>query len=117
MQGFIIPVPAENREAYRKAAEDCWAVLDDYGALRVVETWGDDVPAGKVTDFYRAVKGEDGETIVFSFIEWPSREVCDAAKDKIETDERMQPGPDFVMPFDGKRMTYGGFEPIVVLEA
>ena len=113
VQGFLIPVPAAKREAYRKMAEDVWPMFSDYGATRVVECWDDDVPEGKVTDFRRAVKAGPDEKVVFSFMEWPSREVCDKAHDDMMKDERMQMPPD--MPFDGKRMIFGGFQPVVVL--
>ena len=113
VQGFLIPVPATKREAYRKMAEEVWPMFREYGALRVVECWDDDVPAGKVTDFRRAVKAGPEEKVVFSFMDWPSREVCDKAHEAIMKDERMQPGAD--MPFDGKRMIFGGFSPIVTL--
>lgn len=115
VQGFVIPVPAGKREHYRKMAEDAWAMFEDYGALRVVEAWDDDVPDGKRTDFRRAVKAEAGEKIVFSFVEWPSREVCDAASDKMKNDERMKL-PEGEMPFDAKRMIFGGFTRLVTLE-
>jgi uncharacterized protein YbaA (DUF1428 family) len=117
VQGFIVPVPAGNKEAYRKAALDMWSIMKDYGAKRVVEAWQDDVPQGKQTDFFRSVKAEDGEIVVFSFIEWASREVCDAAHDKMMQDERMKQfeGQMANMPFDGKRMVYGGFKPVVEL--
>jgi len=116
VQGFVIPVPEGKREDYRRMAEDVWALFEEYGALRVVEAWGDDVPKGKVTDFARAVKAEPDEQVVFSFMEWPSRQVCDAAGEKMMTDERMKPPEGMVMPFDGKRMVYGGFTRVVTLE-
>ena len=108
VQGFVIPVPAGKREDYRKMAEEAWAMFKDYGALRVVEAWGDDVPDGKVTDFRRAVKAEPDEKIVFSFMEWPSREVCDAAPEKMMKDERMKPPEGKDLPFDAKRMILAG---------
>jgi uncharacterized protein YbaA (DUF1428 family) len=116
VQGFVIPVPADKREDYRKMAEEAWAMFKEYGALRVVEAWGDDVPDGKVTDFRRAVKAEPDEKIVFSFMEWPSREVCDAAHDKLMKDERMKPPEGMDWPFDAKRMIYAGFTRVVTLE-
>ncbi len=116
VQGFVIPVPAGRREDYRKMAEEAWAMFKDYGALRVVEAWGDDVPDGKLTDFRRAVKAEPGEKIVFSFMEWPSREVCGAAHDKMMKDERMKPPEGTGWPFDPQRMIYGGFNRVVTLE-
>lgn len=117
VQGFIVPVPSGNKEAYRKAALDMWDIMKDYGALRVVEAWQQDVPHGKQTDFFRSVKAEAGEIVVFSWIEWQSREVCDAAHDKMMQDERMKQFEDQEanVPFDGKRMVYGGFMPVVEL--
>jgi len=117
VQGFIIAVPEGNKEAYRKVARDMWDIMKDYGATRVIEAWQDDVPTGKQTDFFRAVKAEAGEKVVFSYVEWSSREACDAAHEKMMQDDRMkafmEPGaPD---PFDGKRMVYGGFVPVVEL--
>nr|WP_243848448.1 DUF1428 domain-containing protein [Sphingomonas insulae] len=84
------------------------AVFRDHGATRVVEAWGDDVAAGKVTGFPQALHLQDGETVVFSWIEWPSKAVRDAGMAKVMADARMQMPPD-AMPFDGKRMVYGGF--------
>ncbi|HSK40456.1 MAG TPA: DUF1428 domain-containing protein [Arenibaculum sp.] len=108
IDGFVIPVPAGKKEAYRKMAADVAPIFAEYGATRMVECWGDDVPDGKVTDFKGAVKAEPGENVVFSWIVWPSKAVRDEASKKIMEDPRMRPGPD--MPFDGKRMIYGGFE-------
>lgn len=116
VQGFIVPVPAAKRDDYRRLAADVWPLFEEYGALRVVEAWDDDVPEGKLTDFRRAVKAEPDEKIVFSLMEWPSREVCDASGDKMMQDERMKPPPGVEMPFDGKRMVYGGFTRVVSLE-
>jgi uncharacterized protein YbaA (DUF1428 family) len=117
VQGFIVPVPSGNKEAYTKAALDMWHIMKDYGATRLIEAWQQDVPKGKQTDFFRAVKAEDGEIVVFSFIEWESREACDVAHDKMMQDERMKQfeGQEANMPFDGKRMVYGGFRPVVEL--
>ena len=115
VQGFIVPVPSGKREAYRKMAEGAWPMFRDLGALRVVEAWGDDVPDGKVTDFRRAVKAEPDEKVVFSFMEWPSREVCDAAAKKMMSDESMKPPAGMEMPFDMKRIVFGGFTRVVTL--
>ena len=115
VQGFIVAVPADNREKYRAMAEAVWPMFQEFGALRTFEAWQDDVPEGNQTDFFRAVKAEKGENVVFSIIEWPSREVCDSAHEKMQKDERMQPPADLEMPFDGKRMVWGGFKPIVEL--
>ena len=116
VQGSIIPVPAGKREAYRKMAKDAWSMFRDLGALRVVQAWGDDMLDGKVTDFRRAVKAEQDEKIVFSFMEWPSREVCDAATKKMMSDESMKPPGGGEMPFDMKQMIFGGFTRVVTLE-
>ncbi len=108
--GFVVPVPEDNREAYREMAAKMAKVFRQHGATRVVEAIADDVKHGQVTDFYRAVKAEDGETIVFSFIEWPDKQARDDAWAKIMADESMKPEGD--MPFSGQRMFWGGFEPI-----
>ncbi len=106
--GFVVPVPAANRDAYVRMALNASSVFKEYGALRVVEAWGDDVPDGKVTDFRRAVAAKDGEVIVFSWIEWPSKQARDEAWPKLMADPRLQPDK-ATMPFDGRRMIYGGF--------
>ena len=100
VQGFVLPV--RGKEAYRKMAAEAWPMFERYGALKVVECWQDDVPQGKQTDFYRAVKAEPGEEIVFSYMLWPSREVCDAASEKMQNDPEMKMPDD--MPFDPQRM-------------
>ena len=109
IDGFVIPVPAGNKEAYRQAAVEAARIFKEHGAERIVECWGDDVPDGKITDFRRAVQAEDGEVVVFSWIVWPSKAAREEGNRKVMADPRMQPGPD--MPFDGKRLIYGGFEP------
>jgi len=106
-------VPSGNKEAYRTAALAMWDIMKDYGATRLIEAWQNDVPKGQQTDFFRAVKAEPGEKVVFSYMAWPSREVCDAAAEKMMNDPDMKMPDD--MPFDGKRMVYGGFEPVLVL--
>ena len=111
IDGFVVPVPAGNKDAYLAMAKKTAPVFQEFGATRVVECWGDDVPVGKVTDFRGAVKAEEGETVVFSWIEWPSKEVRDAAMAKVMQDERMKPDGD--MPFSGARMIYGGFAVIL----
>ncbi|MEA3003939.1 MAG: hypothetical protein QOH81_2727 [Sphingomonadales bacterium] len=108
VDGFVIPVTPGKKDAYREMAKMAAKVFIDHGALRLVECWGDDVPHGKVTDFYRAVDAQEGEGLVFSWIVWPSREARDEGSRKVMADPRMQPGPD--MPFDMKRMIFGGFE-------
>ncbi|WP_280151690.1 DUF1428 domain-containing protein [Piscinibacter sp. XHJ-5] len=112
VDGFVAAVPSANREAYRKHAERAAVVFKEHGAERVVECWGDDVPEGKVTSFPMAVKRRDDETVVFSWVVWPSRAVRDEGMKKVMADPRLQPESN-PMPFDGQRLIYGGFEPIV----
>lgn len=109
--GFVVPVPEGKIDAYRELASKMAKVFHQHGATRVVEALADDVPRGEVTDFYRSVKAEDDEKIVFSFIEWPDKEARDQAWQKIMSDESMKPEGE--MPFSGQRMFWGGFEPIV----
>jgi uncharacterized protein YbaA (DUF1428 family) len=111
VDGFLIAVPSAKRQAYHELAAMAAPIFREHGALAVVECWGDDVPDGKVTSFPLAVKLEPGETVVFSWIVWPSREARDAGNAKVMADPRMQ-APD-EMPFDGKRMIFGGFEVLV----
>ncbi|MEO8604194.1 MAG: DUF1428 domain-containing protein [bacterium] len=111
VDGFVIPVPAGKKEAYRAMAAQAAPIFQECGALQIIEAWEDDVPDGKVTDFRRAVQAEQGECVVFSWIIWPSRAARDAGNQKVMADPRMQPSGD--MPFDGKRMIFGGFAPIV----
>jgi uncharacterized protein YbaA (DUF1428 family) len=112
VEGFVAAVPAENKEAYRKQAAEAAALFKEFGATRMVECWGDDVPNGKLTDFRRAVQAKDDEVVVFSWIEYPSKEVRDAANEKIRTDPRMKAMGE-QMSFDGKRMIFGGFAVIL----
>ena len=112
VDGFVVPVPHGNRQAYVDMAEKAARKFEEYGALRVVEAWGDDIPDGKLTDFRRAVQAKEGENVVFSWIEWPDKATRDASWDKIMKDPDMQ--PDHAnMPFDGMRMFWGGFDAIV----
>jgi uncharacterized protein YbaA (DUF1428 family) len=110
IQGFVVPVPTDNKDAYVAMAAKAMPYFKELGALRMVECWGVDVPHGKQTDFHRAVQATADETVVFSWIEWPDRETCDTAAQKMQSDERMK--PDGEMPFDGRRMFWGGFEPV-----
>ena len=112
VDGFVAAVPTANREAFRRHAEAAAAVFRECGALAVAECWGDDVPEGKVTSFPMAVKREDDESVIFSWVEWPSKAARDTGWQKIMADPRMQPGAN-PMPFDGKRLIYGGFAAIV----
>lgn len=122
VDGFVIAVPKANRQAFEAHARQGDAVFMDFGALRVVECWADDVPDGTVTDFRRAVQAAADEDVVFSWIEWPDKATRDAAfatmkgwmEDPASADPRMDPARN-PMPFDGKRMIMGGFSPLVVL--
>lgn len=109
--GFVVPVPEGKRDAYRALAAKMAGVFRKHGANRVVEAIADDVKHGQVTDFYRAVKAEDGETVVFSFIEWPDKKARDEAWAGIMADESLKPQGD--LPFSGERMFWGGFDKIV----
>jgi len=108
--GYILPVPNEKKDAYRELAQDMAGKFKGMGALRVVEAWGDDVPDGKVTDYKRAVKAEDGENVVYSYVEWPDKETRDAAWAKMMASESESSHGNI---FDGKRMFWGGFKPII----
>ena len=112
VEGFVAAVPASNKETFRKHAAEAAPLFKEFGASRVVECWGDDVPEGKLTDFQGAVKAKDDEVVVLSWFEYPSKEVRDAANQKMRTDPRMK-AMGANMPFDGKRMIFGGFVPIL----
>lgn len=122
IDGFVIAVPTANKQAFIDHAKLADSVFMEMGAIRVVECWGDDVSAGKVTDFRKAVQANDDETVVFSWIEWPDKAVRDAAHAKMmegmtnpdKVDPRMDPKKN-PMPFDGKRLIFGGFLALVDL--
>jgi uncharacterized protein YbaA (DUF1428 family) len=111
--GFVIPVPADQMEAYRQWAETSAAFFKEYGCLEIVESWEDKVPTGQVTDFRRAVAAREGEKIVFSWQVWPSKEALETAEEKMHQDPRMEITGD--IPFDAKRMILGCFKPIYVM--
>ena len=111
-EGFVAPVPKANKEAYLKFNNELAPLLQEIGVRRFVETWSDDVPDGKVTDFRKSVNAKDDEDVVFSFFEYPDKAVRDSANEKMRSDERMKE-IGAKAPFDGKRMIYGGFEAIV----
>jgi len=116
IDGFVIAVPTAKKQEYIEHAKLGDSVFTDFGATRVVECWGDDVPEGKVTDFGKAVQAQVDESVVFSWIEWPDKETRDAAMKTMMSDEfnddRMDPKKN-PAPFDGSRLIYGGFDPIV----
>jgi uncharacterized protein YbaA (DUF1428 family) len=114
IDGCVTAVPTKNKQLYLKHATAAAAVFEEHGALSMVECWGDDVPEGKETSFPMAVKSKDDETVVFSWITWPSKEIRNKGMDKVMKDPRMQPETN-PMPFDGKRMIFGGFEVLAEL--
>lgn len=114
IDGFVAAVPTENRQKFIDHALMGDSVFLEHGATRVLECWGDDVPEGKQTDFHRAVAAKAGETVVFSWIEWPDKATRDAGMKKVMEDPRVQPENN-PMPFDGARLIYGGFVPVVEL--
>lgn len=112
VDGFVAAVPSDKREDFLEHAKGAAVVLKAHGALKVVECWGDDVPEGEITSFPMAVKCKDDETVIFSWILWPSREARNAGMQKVMADPRLQPDRN-PMPFDGKRVIFGGFEMIL----
>lgn len=120
IDGFVIAVPTANKQKFIDHAKNADSVFTDLGATRVIECWGDDIHDGKVTDFRRAVQAKEDETVVFSWVEWPDKKTRDAAMktmtDWMENPEKADPRMDpekNPMPFDGKRLIYGGFVPVV----
>lgn len=111
IDGFLIPVPTAKREEYRAHEAKWWPTFQKMGAQTLVVGWGDEVPPGKQTDFLRAVAAKEDETVVFCWMIWPDKATRNAAYKKMETD--MAEMENMEMPFDGKRMVYGGFEPIL----
>jgi len=112
IDGTVIAVPTANKEKFLAHARVSGEIFKEYGALSTHENWGDDVPDGKATDFKRAVQAMPDETVVFSWITWPDKATRDAGWQKMMTDKRMQA---MEMPFDGKRMIFGGFEQVLKL--
>ena len=110
--GFIVAVPKANKEAYRAHAAAAWPIFQEFGITRLVEAWGSDVPEGTLTDFRKAVQATEDEEVVFSWFEYPSKAVRDAASERMMNDPRMEE-MGASMPFDGKRMVFGGFEGIL----
>lgn len=119
IDGFVMAVPTANKDKFTAHAEMADSVFIDLGATRVIECWGDDVPDGETTDFRKAVKTKEDEAVVFSWIEWPDKKTRDAAMAKMMSedfsDERMDQEKN-PMPFDGKRLIFGGFAPVAELK-
>lgn len=120
IDGFAIAVPTANKQAFIDHARHFDAQIMAMGATRILECWGDEVPRGKLTDFWRAVDAKDDETVCFSWVEWPDKATRDKAmagmEDLMKNDPRWDPAK-HPMPFDGKRMIFGGFVPVVTLGA
>ena len=116
IDGFVIAVPTANKQKFIDHAKSMDPVFLELGATRVLEGWGDDVPDGKQTDFRRAVEAKPDESVVFSWVEWPDKATRDAGVKKMMEDPRMDPANN-PMPFDGARMIFGGFAPVLELGA
>ena len=123
IDGYVLACPADNKDAFTKFAKAADGVFMDLGATRILECWQDDVTKGKVTDFFGAVQAKEDEAVIFSWIEWPDKQTRDKAMATLEAmiddpnpDPRMDPEKN-PMPFDGTRLIFGGFEPVVTLEA
>jgi len=112
IDGFVLPLKDDKLDDYTKLAEMFAKKAVSHGAIGSVEAIGDGLEHGKTTDFFRAVNAEEGENVVFSFVVWPDKATRDSAWEKIMADPDMQPGAQ-PMPFDGKRMFWGGFKPFV----
>jgi uncharacterized protein YbaA (DUF1428 family) len=110
VDGFVASVPTANRSDFLAHAQAMARIFKEYGAISVADCWGDDVPPGKLTSFPLAVQCKPEETVVFSWITWPSRQARDDAWQKVMADPRLQAAA--APPFDGKRMIFGGFEMI-----
>ena len=112
VDGFILPLPKGKEDEYRKLAETFANKSKAQGAIGTIEALGDNLEHGHTTDFFKAVQAKDDENVIFSFVLWPSKDVRDKGWEKIMTDPDMQPGAQ-PMPFDGKRMFWGGFKPLL----
>jgi uncharacterized protein YbaA (DUF1428 family) len=113
VDGFVAAVPNQNKQKYIEHAREAAMIFKEYGALRLVECWGDEVSEGQLTSFPMAVKCQPDETVVFSWISWPSKAVHDVGMEKFMNDPRIKAMNMDDMPFDGKRLIYGGFQMIV----
>lgn len=115
VDGYIIAVPKENKADYIKLAELSAQVFKDHGAVSIMENWADDVPDGKLTSLPMAVQCQDNEEVVFSWVVWPSKEAREKGNSSAMEDPRFKDWDPSAMPFDGKRMIFGGFSNIVEL--
>ena len=112
VDGFVAAIPDANKAAYIEHAQKAAEIFKEYGAIKLVECWGDDVPSGETTSFCTAVHCKFDETVCFSWILWPSKQARDTGMAKVMADPRMNKEHN-QMPFDGKRMIYGGFQMVV----
>ena len=110
VEGFVLAVPTDKKNEYIEHAKEVAVIFKEHGAIKLVECWGEDVPDGKLTSFPMAVKCKEDETVVFSWIIWPSKVVRDVGMQKVMDDPRLN---DNQMPFDGSRLIYGGFQMVV----
>ncbi len=115
IDGFVIAVPTADKEKFRQHALDVDTLFTKHGAVQVIEAWGEDVPKGETTDFFKAVKAKNNETVVFSWIIWPDKAARDAGNAKVFAEMQEMDKSKMEMPFDGKRMIFGGFEALVEL--
>lgn len=112
VDGFVAAVPNANREKFIAHSRTMAPILKEFGAISITDCWGDDVPDGEVTSFSMAVQKKDDETVVFSWIVWPDKETRNAGMGRMMSDPRLN-SPDMAMPFDGKRLIFGGFVPVM----
>ncbi|MDW4497556.1 DUF1428 domain-containing protein [Sulfitobacter sp. D35] len=115
VSGFLLAVPEDKKQEYLDMAKAAWEIFKDHGCLAMQENWGENVPDGKVTSFPMAVQKKEGEVVVFSWMEWPDKDTADKGFEAMMQDPRMEKIQ--VMPFDGMRMMWGGFEPLIRMEA
>lgn len=115
VDGYVAAVPTANKDTFRAQAEKMGQLFKKHGASQVIETWGDEVTKGEVTDFYKAVRAKTDETIVFSWVFWPDKATRDAGNEKVAADMQAMGDVASEMAFDGKRMIYGGFDVLVEL--
>ena len=114
VQGFVLPVPAAKKEQYRAFSEKTAAVMVEHGLIENIQAWEAELPDGEHTDFRKAVKLEDGEQVVLTWLLWPDRATCDGAHERMASDPRTDEFHQQIM-FDGKRMIWGGFKAAIVM--
>ena len=110
IEGFVAAVPTANKDQYAAFSKQAWPLFKELGATRMVECWGDDIPAGDHTDFIQAVEAKADETVVFSWVTYPDKATRDAANQNMSNPQFAEQMGE--MPFDGKRMIFGGFKPL-----